>query len=70
VINGYWRAFDKKGLTFKKKGTQLSVQFKAPLVVDYEAPSEQIMDQIMEAIEQSKTFMLKGKHHLMTLMDK
>ena len=27
VISGYWRAFNKKGLKFKKKGTQLSVTF-------------------------------------------
>ena len=26
VINGFWRAFNKKGLQFKKKGSLLSVQ--------------------------------------------
>ena len=30
VINGFWRAFNKKGLKFKKKGTLLSVTFKPP----------------------------------------
>ena len=34
VINGFWRAFNKKGLKFKKKGTQLSVTFKEPLALD------------------------------------
>lgn len=64
VINGFWRAFNKKGLKFKKKGSLLSVTFKAPLLIDYEAPAEVIMTQIMDAIEQSKKFMLLSKHHL------
>jgi 1-acyl-sn-glycerol-3-phosphate acyltransferase len=60
VINGFWRAFNKTGLKLKKKGTLLSVNFKAPLDIDFEAPSEQIMEQIMDAIEQSKKFMMKA----------
>jgi 1-acyl-sn-glycerol-3-phosphate acyltransferase len=63
VISGFWRAFNKKGLKFKKKGSLLSVTFKEPMVIDYEAPAEDIMAQIMDAIEQSKRFMLMGKHH-------
>lgn len=63
VINGFWRAFDKKGLRFKKKGTLLTVRIKEPLQIDYEAPAEVILDQLMEAIEQSKDWMLKGAHH-------
>ncbi|WP_315821949.1 lysophospholipid acyltransferase family protein [Paraflavitalea speifideaquila] len=63
VINGFWRAFDKKGLKFKKRGTLLTVRFKPPIQVDYEAPTEVILDQLMEAIEQSKSWMLKGAHH-------
>ncbi len=70
VINGFWRAFTKKGLTFKKKGSLLSVRFKEPMVIDYTLPAEVILDQVMDAIEQSKKFMLKGKHHLMTKLDK
>lgn len=70
VINGFWRAFTKKGLTFKKKGSILSVRFKAPMVIDYSLPADIILDQVMDAIEQSKKFMLKGKHHLMTAIDK
>jgi 1-acyl-sn-glycerol-3-phosphate acyltransferase len=66
VIQGFWRAFNKKGLTFKKKGTRLSVTFKAPLAIDYEAPAEEILKQIMDAIEQSKEYMLKGAHHWKT----
>jgi 1-acyl-sn-glycerol-3-phosphate acyltransferase len=63
VINGFWRAFTKKGLTFKKVGTTLTVRIKPPLNIDYNAPVEEILSQVMEAIEQSKEFMLKGKHH-------
>lgn len=63
VISGFWRAFNKKGLKLKKRNTRLSVQFKAPLKIDYDAPAEQITDQIMDAIEQSRAYMLKGKHH-------
>lgn len=70
VISGFWRAFTKRGLTFKKKGSLLSVRFKAPLVIDYNNTAEQIVEQVMDAIEQSKKFMLKGKHHVMTLLDK
>lgn len=63
VITGFWRAFNKKGLKFKKKGSLLSIKFKEPLQLDYEAPTEEILQTVMDAIEQSKPFMLKGKHH-------
>jgi len=70
VISGFWRAFTKKGLTFKKKGSLLSVTFKPPLEIDYNDTSENILEKVMDAIEQSKQFMLKGKHHLMSVLDK
>lgn len=70
VINGFWRAFNKKGLVFKKKGSILSIRFKEPMVIDYTLPTETILDQIMDAIEQSKKFMMKGKHHLINALDK
>jgi 1-acyl-sn-glycerol-3-phosphate acyltransferase len=54
MISGFWRAFDKKGLSFKKKGTILSVRFKEPMTIDYDAPAEEILQQVMEAIEQNK----------------
>src|SRR5580692_12815435 len=63
VIGGFWRAFNKKGLKFKKKGTQLSVRFKEPLTIDYDASPEAILEQIMDSIEQSKKFMMLGAHH-------
>jgi len=70
VINGFWRAFNKKGLKFKKRGSLLTVRFKEPLLIDYEASVDAILEQVMEGIEQSKRYMLKGRHHLMTLLDK
>jgi 1-acyl-sn-glycerol-3-phosphate acyltransferase len=70
VINGFWRAFNKKGLKFKKKGTELSVTFKDPLVIDYNDTCENILEQVMDAIEQSKKYMLKSRHHLITMADK
>ncbi len=57
VISGFWRAFNKKGLLFKKKGTVLNVTFKEPLQLDYDASSEEILEQVMDAIEQSKRFL-------------
>jgi len=66
VISGFWRAFNKKGLKFKKKGTLLSVTFKEPLKIDYTASTEVILAQLMDSIEQSKKYMMMGKHHFQT----
>lgn len=60
VIGGFWRAFNKKGLKFREKGTLLTVRFKPPLQIDYEARTEDILVQLMDAIEQSKQFMKTG----------
>lgn len=54
VISGFWRAFNKKGLRFKKKGTLLTVKFKPPLQINYEAPAEDILKLVMEGIEQNR----------------
>jgi 1-acyl-sn-glycerol-3-phosphate acyltransferase len=70
VINGFWRAFNKKGLAFKKRGTLLTVRIKEPLEIDYTQSDMAILEQVMDAIEQSKRFMLKGKHHEITPVDK
>jgi 1-acyl-sn-glycerol-3-phosphate acyltransferase len=59
VINGFRTAFDKKGLQMKKKGTKLSVQFKDPLDINYDDSMEDILEQIMDSIEQSKKFQPK-----------
>lgn len=63
VINGFWRAFNRKGLKFKKKGTLLSIRFKQPIHFDSSLNIDEILEQIMDAIEQSKQFMMSGKHH-------
>lgn len=55
VIDGFSTAFDKKGLRFKKKGTVLSVKFKAPLQMDLNASNDEMMETIMLAIGQSAT---------------
>lgn len=64
VISGFWRAFDKKGLKFKKKGVLLSVTFKAPMKINYDDSVDAILEQVMDAIEQSKKFMWVKKEHL------
>lgn len=69
VINGFWRAFTKKGLHFKKRGSCLSIRFKAPMMIDPTQSVEEILEQVMDAIEQSRNYMLKGKHHLLYLAD-
>ena len=61
VIDGFNRAFNKTGLKLMKKGTVLSIQFKEPLVIDYDADSDDILVQLMDAIEQSKDYTIAGK---------
>ncbi len=57
VIDGFWRAFNKTGLKLRKKGTVLTVRFKPALNIDFNARTEDILDQLMDAIEQSKKYM-------------
>jgi 1-acyl-sn-glycerol-3-phosphate acyltransferase len=68
VIQGFWRAFTKKGLSFKKKGSLISVRFKAPMQINYQAPVEDILEQVMDAIEQSKKFMFFDKENNKALL--
>lgn len=63
IISGFWRAFNKKGLRFKKKGITLSVTFKEPMIIDHNASTDMILAQVMDAIEQSKQYMMMGRHH-------
>ncbi len=56
-IDGFRRAFDKKGLVLKKKQTRLLMKFYPPLDIDYDAPVEDILDRIMQSIKQSPEFM-------------
>jgi 1-acyl-sn-glycerol-3-phosphate acyltransferase len=52
VINGFRRAFDKKGLRFKKRNTLLTVRFKAPLEYGPDDTVESLVDRVRTAIEQ------------------
>ena len=52
VINGFRRAFDKKGLRFKKRNTLLSVQFKEPLQFSPDETVDDIVAKVRQAIEQ------------------
>ena len=60
VIDGFSTAFDKKKFRLLKKGTTLTVTFKEPMTIDYEDSTENILEQVMVAIEQSRSFMDKG----------
>ena len=62
VINGFRRAFDKKGLFFKKKKTELQVTVKKPLDIDYSDNVENILYKVMDAIEQSRKFEWRSNH--------
>lgn len=57
VIDGFRRAFDKKGLRIKKRGINATLTFKEPLDIDYENDSnDEIMQKIMNSIEQAPEF--------------
>lgn len=56
VIDGFFKAFGKKGLKLQKIGTSLSVRFKEPLHFTYEESMDDISQKIMDAIEQSNKF--------------
>ena len=56
VVNGFSKAFDKKGIKMIKKGTRLTVTFKDPMQINYDDPTEKILEEIMDAIEQSSKF--------------
>lgn len=55
LVSGFNVAFDKKGLKLKKKGTLLTVKFKEPLEVDYNASYDDILETAMLSIGQSLT---------------
>lgn len=53
-INGFRRAFDKKGLRVKVTGVKPTMEFKKPLDINYDVDTAQdILDKIMIAIEQT-----------------
>jgi 1-acyl-sn-glycerol-3-phosphate acyltransferase len=56
VIDGFRRSFDKKGLKLKKRGSNLSIKFKPPLIIDNTESSDEILEKVMFEIEQSGEF--------------
>lgn len=58
-INGFRRAFDKKGLKIKVTGVKPTMEFKPALDIDYDKDSAtEILAKIMNAIEQTPEYNL------------
>ncbi len=57
VINGFRRAFDKKGLRFKKRNTRLTVTFKEPMHFAPDESIDSIIERVTNAIEQQAPVM-------------
>lgn len=51
AINGFRRAFDKKGLFFKKRGSKLSIKFKKPVRFNPNDSIESIVEQVTALLE-------------------
>jgi 1-acyl-sn-glycerol-3-phosphate acyltransferase len=60
VINGFRRAFDKKGLLLKKRNTILTVTFKKPIRFDPTLSVEEIVEIVRREIEQEKPVWLES----------
>ena len=58
VIDGFRRAYDKKGLMIKKRNVLQSMVIKEPLEIDYEnEPVEDLVEKLQYAIEQHPSFL-------------
>lgn len=56
VIKGFNIAFHKKSLKLLQKGTDISVNIKPPLAINYEDSLDDILAQVMDAIEQGERY--------------
>ncbi|WP_185849261.1 lysophospholipid acyltransferase family protein [Blattabacterium cuenoti] len=57
VIDGFQKAYDKKGIRIKKKGVLQKMKFKEPIQLNLEKDTtNSIMEKIMDAIEQSPKY--------------
>lgn len=57
VIDGFSKAFYKSRLCWPVcLGTKLTLRFKPPMVINFDDPAEVILDQVMDAIEQSDRY--------------
>jgi 1-acyl-sn-glycerol-3-phosphate acyltransferase len=53
VIDGFRRAFNKTGLSYKKRNTNLKVRFKTPIYFNEEQSLEEIVQIVSDIIEQN-----------------
>ncbi len=53
-IDGFRKAFNKSGIKLKKRGTDISLEFKKPLHFTGEESPQEILDTIMKEIGQSE----------------
>ncbi|AFK05092.1 phospholipid/glycerol acyltransferase [Emticicia oligotrophica DSM 17448] len=53
VIDGFRRAFNKSGLSYKKRNTELKVKFKEPIHFSPDATVEEITEVVKNIIEQN-----------------
>lgn len=56
VINGFSTAFDKRGLTMKKRRTNLTLNFKPAIAFNEEETLDEMIEKIMISIEQHTSF--------------
>lgn len=56
VIENFNKAFHKKSLKILQRGTTLTVNIKPPLQINYNDSLDEILTQIMDAIEQSDKY--------------
>jgi 1-acyl-sn-glycerol-3-phosphate acyltransferase len=56
VIDGFRKAFDKKGLRVKRKDVKLSIRFKPALHLDPNENGDAMLAKIMDAIEQTENY--------------
>ncbi len=62
VVDGINQAFDRKSVKIKKTGVEISVRFKKPLQINYDDLPDNILAQIMDAIEQSDSYRAKSSN--------
>jgi len=59
VIDGFNKVFDKRGLKVKNRKAKLSIRFKSPMEIDFDEDGDIMLQQVMDAIEQSELFFPK-----------
>ena len=62
VLSGLAEAFQRDGLLPKARGVPIGIEYKRPLEIDYLQAPETILQQVMDAIEQSDSWRPEGIH--------